>query len=136
MSHLEDTLLEERDNRLGHSRSNLRPSSLIITEATHLTSPATVEVLTLELPQLTQDGGKCSEWKVNSLLTFEIERSWMSQETEIKKDKTFTCGRNTVDSTNNGILSMLTNGRENQRRVNSTKSTDSMFKDHSTLLPT
>jgi hypothetical protein len=44
-------------------------------------------------------------------------------------------GRDTERSTNSGMSSMLTNGREIQRRVNSTKTLVCMLKDHSTLSP-
>jgi hypothetical protein len=39
------------------------------------------------------------------------------------------------DLANNGTLSMLTNGREIQRRVNSTNTSVFMLKDHSILSP-
>jgi len=69
---------------------------------------------------------------VHSLSTRE-ERSWMSKEMLMARTKTFKYGTSMVNSTNNGMLSILMNGRENQAKENSMKTSDSMSKDHSTL---
>jgi hypothetical protein len=68
----------------------------------------------------TQDGGNSSDTEVDSFKTKE-ERSWMFMVTEMKRTETSLCGTSMVDSTNNGILSMLINIQRIQPRVNSTK---------------
>jgi hypothetical protein len=70
--------------------------------------------------------------KVVSLPTTK-ERSWMFKEMLMLKTETSLPTRNTEDSTSNGTLSMLTNGRVNQSKENSMKNSASMSKDHSTL---
>jgi hypothetical protein len=57
----------------------------------------------------------------------------MFQEAKMLKTKTSLSGTNMAESTSNGMLSTLTNGRVNQRRENSTKTSVFMLRDHSTL---
>jgi hypothetical protein len=61
------------------------------------------------------------------------ERLWMFQEAKMLKTKTSLSGTNMAESTSNGMLSTLTNGRVNQRRENSTKTSVFMLRDHSTF---
>jgi hypothetical protein len=49
------------------------------------------------------------------------------------KTETSLSGTDIRDSTNNGTSSMLMNTQRNQRRENSTRTSVSMLKDHSTL---
>jgi hypothetical protein len=49
------------------------------------------------------------------------ERSWKFKETLIKRTETSVSTSNKMDSGNNGTLSMLTNGRENQEKESSMK---------------
>ena len=81
--------------------------------------------------QRTPDGGNCSELKVLISEMREVN-TLMSKEKLILKEDTFNVMKLRVDkSINNGILSTLINGRANPPRDNSTKSMDSMSKDHS-----
>jgi hypothetical protein len=57
----EDGITEEEDNKLGSSIEYRIPSSLNTPNHTQSTWQATVVILTSELPQPTQDGGRCSE---------------------------------------------------------------------------
>ena len=57
----------------------------------------------------------------------------MFTELLILKTETSLSGTDIRDLTNNGTSSTLTNTQRNQRRENSTRNSDSMFKDHSTL---
>jgi hypothetical protein len=57
----EDTTFQEEDNKLGSSIEYRIPSSLNTPNPTQSTWQATVVILTSELPQPTQDGGRCSE---------------------------------------------------------------------------
>ena len=51
----------------------------------------------------------------------------------MQKTETSSSGTSTESLINNGMLSILMNGKENQERVSSTKDLDSMLRDHSTL---
>ena len=82
----------------------------------------------------TQDGGNSGEERELSLPTKE-ERFGMSKVELMPKTDTSLPTTDTERSTNNSMLSMLTNGRAIQRRVNSTKSTDSTLKETSTSFP-
>jgi hypothetical protein len=68
----------------------------------------------------TLDGGKCSDTKVPQSSMRE-ERSWKFKETLIKRTETSVSTSNKMDFGNNGTLSMLTNGRENQEKEILTK---------------
>jgi hypothetical protein len=59
------------------------------------------------------------------------ERFSMSQEEEILKTKPSLSTTSMAKQTNNGMLSTLTNGRVNQRKENSTKTSVSMLIEHS-----
>jgi hypothetical protein len=66
MLNLEDGTDQELDNKPSDSMELQRLLNLCITPATQWTLPITVDLLTLELPQPIQDGGRCSECKVLS----------------------------------------------------------------------
>jgi hypothetical protein len=53
----------------------------------------------------------------------------------MKKTEISSYGRDIMDSTNNGTLSMLTNGREIQERENSTKTSVFTLRETSTSNP-
>jgi len=84
--------------------------------ATHLISNQMVDPPTSDALPLTQDGGNCSSMKVLSSPTSRTTRLWMSQETETKRTRTSLSMESMVVSTNNGISSMLMNGRVNPKR--------------------
>lgn len=82
------------------------------------------------------DGGNYGDTKMVSSSTRK-ERSLMSHTQKIRKVQLSLLGasREATSDTNNGTSSMLTNGRDHQRRENSMRTSDSMLKDHSTLFP-
>jgi hypothetical protein len=52
------------------------------------------------------DGSNFSNIKI-VILSMKKVKQWMYQEQRIRKTKTSKCGKNIMDSTNNGILSIL-----------------------------
>jgi hypothetical protein len=85
-----------------------------------------------DAPLPTQDGGRCSDTKVPQLSTRK-ERSWKSKVMLILKTETLASINNKTVSGNNGTLSTLMNGRENQEKESSMKTSDSMLKETSML---
>jgi hypothetical protein len=83
-----------------------------------LTSKTTVDLLTSDAPPPIQDGGNSSDTKEH-LLSMRKERYSMSVEMLMLRTGTSKFKTRTMDSTNNGTLSTLTNGRENQERESS-----------------
>jgi hypothetical protein len=112
---------------------SLRPSRITTGNLTHLTSNPTVDQPTSDVLLPTQDGGNSSDTRELSLSTKE-ERFLTSVETLTKRTETLRSTTRMVDSTNNGTLFTLMNGRVNQRKENSMKITDSMSKEISSLL--
>lgn len=95
---------------------------------------AMVEVQIWELLLLSiQDGGRCLECKELSS-QMNVARLLMFKEELIQKIETLLFTINTEKSTNNGTLSMLMNGRENQQRVNWMKISVFMLRETSMLL--
>jgi hypothetical protein len=82
--------------------------------------------------QPTQDGGKCSEWRANTLPTRE-ERLCTSTKILIRRANISMLVRERTIFHTNGTLSMLINGREIQEKENSTRDSVSMFKEISIL---
>lgn len=82
-----------------------------------------------DVPQLTLDGGNYSNTKI-PLLSMKEEKLWTFYQTEMLRTKTSKYIPNMEESTNNGILSMLTNGKVNQERESSMKNSVYMLKDH------
>jgi uncharacterized protein YjcR len=80
----------------------------------------------------TQDGGKSSEDKEHLWLMRE-ERLLKFKVELMLKTETLLSETKTTKSTNNGMSSMLINGRENQLRDNSIRDSDSMLREISTL---
>jgi hypothetical protein len=81
---------------------------------------------------LIQDGGKCLNIKIHLLQT-KKEKCWrfkamLMLRIEILKQET-----SMAESINNGTSSMQMNGKENQERENSTRSSDSMLREISML---
>jgi hypothetical protein len=99
---------------------------------THLTSNQTVDQLTSDVLLPTQDGGNSSDIKVLKLSTRKV-RLLKFKVNLITKTETLLLEIEITKSTNNGILSMLMNGRENQPKVNSTRDSGFMLKEISTL---
>jgi hypothetical protein len=91
-----------------------------------------VDLLISDVPQPTQDGGKCSDIKM-LLSQMRKERYLKFKETLTRRIETLRLNHNTEESTNNGTSSMLMNGRVNPAKVNLTKSSVSMSKEISTL---
>jgi hypothetical protein len=87
-----------------------------------------------DAPQPTQDGGKCSDTKV-FLLPMKEARSCKFKVILIRKIGTLKSKTRTIKLVNNGILSTLMNGRENQEKENLTRSLDFMLKETSMLSP-
>jgi hypothetical protein len=85
---------------------------------------------TSDVTQPTQDGGNSSRSKVLQL-GMRKERSWKFKEELILKIETLESTLNKISSINNGTLSMLMNGKENQLRDNSMKDSDSMLRETS-----
>jgi hypothetical protein len=113
----------------GDSTRRQRLSTICNGATTSWKFTPTVDIHTSELlPQSTPDGGNCSELKE---LTLDASRRirtnilWF-KELLIPKEDTFNKQPRMERSINNGMLSTLTNGRENQLRDNSTKSMDFM----------
>jgi hypothetical protein len=68
---------------------SLRQLETTTGRTTASTSKAMVEALTSELPQVsTQDGGRCSELRINSMSPMRKERLSQFQEDLIKKTET------------------------------------------------
>jgi DNA polymerase III delta prime subunit len=85
-----------------------------------------VDIHTLEpLLQSTLDGGRCSDLKEH-ISEASVRRNILTfKELLIPKEDTSNVTRRRMERfINNGMLSMLTNGRVNQLRDNSTKSMD------------
>jgi hypothetical protein len=82
----------------------------------------------LDAQLLTLDGGNYSDTKELQLSTRE-ERSWKSKVTLILNKEILESTLKRMASINNGTLSMLMNGRENQVKENSMKTSDSTLKE-------
>jgi hypothetical protein len=93
---------------------------------------ATVIVTTSELLESTQDGGKCSDTRT-TLLPMREEKSWQSKEDLTLRTETLVLKSRMARSTKDGELSMLTNMRKSQPRVNLTRSSDFTLREISTL---
>jgi hypothetical protein len=104
----------------GTSMRSQRPSRTTTGRATHSISNPMVDQPMSDAQLPTQDGGKCSDTKVLQS-SMKEERSWKFKETLIKRTETSVSTSNKMDSGNNGTLSMLTNGRENQEKESSMK---------------
>jgi hypothetical protein len=111
-----------------------RPSRTTTGSLTHLTSKAMEDHLTSDVLQPTQDGGNSSNTKT-PMSPMKKERSSKFKEMLMQKTETLWSTIKELQSINNGISSMQMNGRENQERVNSMKTSVSMLKDHSILFP-
>jgi hypothetical protein len=79
----------------------------------------------------TQNGGRSSDSKDNTSSTSKTRRQLMSSRIRMLKDKRLLSGRDTMDSTKDGELSILTRRVRAQPRV-TTKTSDSTLVDHST----
>jgi len=119
------------DNNNGTSTRSPRPSRTTTGSLTHSTSNPTVAPQTSDAPLPTQDGGRCSDWRELTSQTRE-ERFWKSKEVLMLRTETLVLTLCKTKSTNNGISSMLMNGRENQLRANLTKDSAYMLKETST----
>jgi len=87
-------------------------------------------------PQRTPDGGNCSRLKENTSEPSKKVRTSTSMfkvPLILKEDTSNVMKPRMARFINNGMLSMLMNIQMNQPRVNSTKTSVSMLKDHSTL---
>ena len=80
----------------------------------------------------TQDGGKCSNMRDN-LLPTRKERSFTSRVMSMLKIETLKLKTRTMESTSNGILYTLMNGRVNQERESLTRSSVSTLIEPSML---
>jgi len=120
------------DNNSGTSMKSPRLSRITTGSLTHLTSNPTVDQATSDALLPTQDGGRCSDMTIQlqPLITRE-ERSLKLLEESMLRTEILVSIPRTTRSTNNGISSMLTNGRVNQLRDNSMRDLDSMLKETS-----
>jgi len=115
----------ERMPRLnsGTSMRFQRPSRITTGSLTLLIFKETELLPTLDAQQLTQDGGSSSNIKM-LLLSMRKAKSWKSQEMLILKTETSKLDPSMEESTSNGILSMLMNGRVSQEKENLMKISD------------
>jgi len=113
------------DNSNGSSIMFLRPLRTTTGSHIHLIFNPMETQLISDVLQPTPGGGNYSDTKELMLLMRE-ERSYMYKETKIKKTEILRSRIETMVSINNGILYMLTNGKVNQAKVNSMKTSDSM----------
>jgi len=94
-----------------------RPSRITTGNLTHLTSKATEDLQTSDVLPLTQDGGNSSNTKI-PLSPMKKERFWKFKEILMQKTETSLLETKELQSTNNGTLFMLMNGKESQRKDN------------------
>jgi hypothetical protein len=111
-----------------------RPSRTTTGSLTHLTFNQTEDQQISDVLQPTQDGGNSSNTKT-PMSPMKKERSSKFKEMLMQKTETLWSTIKELQSINNGISSMQMNGRENQERVKSMKTSVSMLKDHSILFP-
>ena len=114
----------------GSSMKSQRLSRITNGSLTHLTSKEMEHQLTLDAPLPTQDGGNSLDTKIH-LSPMKKERSLRSKEILMLNKEISLWVTKQLPSINNGTLSMLMNGRENQERENSMKNSVSTLKDHS-----
>jgi hypothetical protein len=114
----------------GDSMRNLRQYSTCTGRTMSWKFTPTVDIHTLEpLQPKTQDGGRCSTTKMDTLSIKRV-RSSMFKEQLILKEDIFNAMRITmVRFINNGTLSTLMNMQKSQPRDNSTRTSVSMLKD-------
>jgi hypothetical protein len=117
----------------GTSMAFPRPSRITFGKLIHLISNPTVDQPTLDVPLPTLDGGNFSDTRALPL-SMKEERSLKLLEMLMLKIEIFkSITREIMAFINNGTSSMPMNGRVNLARVNLTKSSVSMLKDHSML---
>jgi hypothetical protein len=114
----------------GISMESLKLLRITYGRLTHLTFKATVDQIILDALLPTQDGGNFSDTKIPTLSTRE-ERLSKFKVILIKRTGTLKSRIRTTESTNNGTLSMLTSGRENQVKESLTRSSDFTLKETS-----
>jgi len=120
------------DNNNGSSMRSQRPSRTTTGSLTHLTSNPMEDQPTSDVQVPTQDGGNFSDTK-EPQLSMREERSLRSKVELTTKTETLESTLKRMPSTNNGISSMLMNGRESQQRDNLMRDSDFMSKEISTL---
>jgi len=94
-----------------------RPSKTTTGNLTHLISNPTEDQPTSDAQPLTQDGGNSSDIGVPLLSTRKARSLKLSAKLMVKT-KTLVSLLKAMKFTNNGILSMSMNGRENQSKEN------------------
>jgi hypothetical protein len=109
-----------------------KPLRTIFGKLIHLTFKAMVAQATLDVLLQTQDGGNSSDTEALPLSMKEA-RYWKFKAMLIKKIEILELTPKEMDFINNGILSMLMNGRVNLAKVNLIKSLVFTLKDHSML---
>jgi hypothetical protein len=117
----------------GTSMKFQRPSRTTTGNHTHLTSNQMVTAATSDVLLLTQDGGNYSDTKDLKSSTREERFLKFKVELMLKTETSWLIAKTTKLSTNNGISSMLINGRENQLRDNSIRDSVSTLREISTL---
>ena len=126
--------MASRVNNSG-STTEQRLSSLSAGETGHSTSKVLEELTTCNCGTPTKDGGKSSSITATTLLISITVRSWMFMVVEMLKDKMLLSGRDTMEQTKDGQLSMLIPLRDQEPQVLMDTSV-SISTDHSTLSPT
>jgi hypothetical protein len=116
----------------GTSIISPRPSRTTTGNLTHSISNPMETQATSDVPLLTQDGGNSSDTEEHSLSVREV-KFFTSMETVMRKTETLKSRIRMENSTNNGTLCTLINGRVNQPRDNSIETLDSTLKETSTL---
>jgi hypothetical protein len=113
--------LRDGERMLKHNNGSLmefqRPSRTTTGNLTHLISNQMEDLQTSDVLQLTQDGGNSSDTKI-PLSPMKKERFWKFKEILMQKTETSLLETKELQSTNNGTLFMLMNGKESQRKDN------------------
>jgi hypothetical protein len=105
-----------RDNN-GTSMVSLRQSRITNGSLTHLTSNQMEDQQISDVLLQTQDGGNSLDTKI-PLSSMRKERSFKFKETSMLKTETLKSPTKELQSTSNGILFTLMNGKESQRKEN------------------
>jgi len=120
------------DNNNGSSMRSQRPSRTTTGSLTHLTSNPMEDQPISDVQLPTQDGGNFSDTK-EPQLSMRKERSLKSKVELTTKTEILESTLKRMPFTNNGISSILMNGKVSQRKENLTKDSECMLKETSIL---
>jgi len=120
------------DNNSGSSMRSQRPSRTTTGSLTHLISNPMEDQPISDVQLPTQDGGNFSDTK-EPQLSMRKERSLKSKVELTTKTEILESTLKRMPFTNNGISSILMNGKVSQRKENLTKDSECMLKETSIL---